>query len=349
MACIAQAESASGNGAAGGLMKGTRKLEAVAIAAVCLAHASAGCKSSADAGKAEKQTTPPFMSTVAATPPQIAADALAPEKTGGFDGKAAFAHVAKMVSFGPRPAGSQAIAQTQDYILARLQSFGCTVETDAFTASTPAGPIAMKNILVKTPGERPGVILLGTHYDTLKMDNFVGADDAGSSTGLMLEMARLLCAKHGRYAVWIAFFDGEEAVQQWSDTDSRYGSKQMAAKLAISGDIKKIRAFLLADIVGGKNARIPRESNSTKALSDLVYTTAKRLGYGGLFVDEDRGATDDHDSFLSRNVPSVDVIGDFVNNGYWHTPQDNMEQISAKTLGEVGHVFVETVKALQAK
>jgi Zn-dependent M28 family amino/carboxypeptidase len=329
-------------------MKGTLKFRAMTVVATACA-AFAGCKSSADAGKAEKQTTPPFMSTVAATPPQVATDAVAPEKTGGFDGKAAFDHVAKMVSFGPRPAGSQAIAQTQDYILSQLQTFGCTVETDAFTANTPAGPIAMKNILVKIPGERPGVILLGTHYDTLKMDNFVGADDAGSSTGLMLEMARLLCAKRGRYAVWIAFFDGEEAVKQWSDTDSRYGSKQMAAKLAISGDLKKVRAFLLADIVGGKNARIPRESNSTKALSDLVYTSAKRLGYGGLFVDEEKGADDDHDSFLSRSVPSVDVIGDFVNNGYWHTAQDNMEQISAKTLGEVGHVFVETVKALQAK
>jgi Zn-dependent M28 family amino/carboxypeptidase len=331
-------------------MGGTREFGAMAVvAAACFAYSFAGCQSSADAGKAEKQTRPPFMSTVAARPPQIATDALPPEKTGGFDGKAAFDHVAKMVSFGPRPSGSQAIAQTQDYILSQLQSYGCTVETDAFNANTPAGPIAMKNILVKIQGAQPGVILLGTHYDTLKLDNFVGADDAGSSTGLMLEMARLLCAKHGRYAVWIAFFDGEEAVQQWSDTDSRYGSKQMAAKLALSGDLKKVRAFLLADIVGGKNARIPREADSTKELSRLVYQTAKRLGYGNLFVDEEKGAADDHDSFLTRNVPSVDVIGDFINNGYWHTAQDNMEQISAKTLGEVGHVFVETVKALQTK
>jgi hypothetical protein len=149
--------------------------------------------------------------------------------------------------------------------------------------------------------------------------------------------------------VWIAFFDGEEAVQQWSDTDSRYGSKQMAAKLAISGDLKNVRAFLLADIVGGKNARIPREADSTKELSALVYATAKRLGYTQLFVDDEKGAADDHDSFLKRNVPSVDVIGDFIDNGYWHTPQDNMEQISAKTLGQVGHVFLETMKALQAK
>jgi len=331
-------------------MKKVRILQLLGtVFAMGLTVGVSGCKGSADAAKPENNSQPPFMSAVASKPPQVATDAVPPEKTGGFDGKAVFDHVAKMVSLGPRPSGSQAIAQTQDYILTQLKTFGCTVETDDFNATTPAGPIAMKNILVKIPGERSGIILLGTHYDTLKKENFVGADDGGSSTGLMLELARNLCAKHGRYAVWIAFFDGEEAVQQWSDTDSRYGSKQMAAKLSLSGDLKKIRAFLLADIVGGKNARIPREADSTKELSQLVYQTAKRLGYTGLFVDEEKGAADDHDSFLTRNVPSVDVIGDFINNGYWHTPQDNMEQISAKTLGEVGHVFLEAIKALQAK
>src|SRR6266436_2922227 len=141
------------------------------VALCCAVFAFVGCKSNADAEKAEK-TQPPSMSSVAVPPAQIAVDALPAEKTGGFDGKAAFDHVAKMVSFGPRPAGSQAIAQTQDYILSQLQTFGCTVETDAFTASTPVGPVPMRNIIVKIPGDRSGVILLGTHYDTLKMENF---------------------------------------------------------------------------------------------------------------------------------------------------------------------------------
>ncbi len=332
------------------LMGGSENFRKIAITGLVFTGLLfAGCKSNADAEKKPDAAQPPFMSAVAANPPQIAVDALPPEKTGGFDGKAAFDHVARMVSFGPRPSGSQAIAQTQDYILSQLQSFGCTVESDAFSAQTPAGSIPMKNILVKIQGERPGIILLGTHYDTLKKENFVGADDGGSSTGLMLEMARQLCAKRGLYAVWIAFFDGEEAVEQWSETDSRYGSREMAAKLSLSGDLKNVRAFLLADIVGGKNARIPRETSSTKALVDLVYSTAIRIGYGGLFVNEDKGADDDHDSFLNRKIPSVDVIGDFIGNGYWHTPQDNIQQISAKTLGQVGHVFLEVVKALQVK
>src|SRR5215475_10832913 len=256
------------------------------VCAMGLTVGVSGCKGSADAAKPENNSQPPFMSAVASKPPQVATDALPPEKTGGFDGKAAFEHVAKMVSFGPRPSGSQAIAQTQDYILAQLKSFGCTVEADDFNATTPVGPVPMKNILVKIQGERPGIILLGTHYDTLKKDNFVGADDAGSSTAVMLELARNLCGKHSRYAVWIAFFDGEEAVQQWSDTDGRYGSKEMAAKLALSGDLKKVRAFLLADIVGGKTMVIKRESSSTAELTNQIWATAKRLGYSHIFIDQ---------------------------------------------------------------
>jgi hypothetical protein len=308
----------------------------------------AGCKAS---GKEEPAAAsqPPFMSAAASAPPQTLDDALPPEKTGGFDGKRAFAHVAKQVSFGPHPSGSPAIARVQEYLLAELKSYGCFVESDVFSADTPIGRLPMKNILVKITGEKPGIILLGTHYDTLLMDNFVGADDAGSSTAVMLELARLLCSQKGGYSVWIAFFDGEEAMKQWSATDSRYGSRQMAARLSTGGDLKKIKAFLLADIVGGRKAKFQRETSSTPALVDLIWNAAAKLGYSAIFVNESAGAQDDHDSFLKRGVPSVDVIGDFLNNGYWHTPQDSLDKISARTLAITGHVFLETVKQFQAK
>lgn len=319
--------------------------------------ALAGCKAKDDYttnSESSSASTAPFMSAVASAPPQIADDAPPPESTGGFDGKKAFAQVAKQVSFGPRPSGSQAIGQTQDYIQSELKSYGCTVETDAFGSDTPAGRLPMKNILAKIPGRNPGIILLGTHYDTKRLENFVGADDSGSSTGVMLEMARLLCSQHGKYAVWIAFFDGEEAVNpDWKDPDNRYGSRQMAAKLSASGDLPKIKAFLLADIVGGRNLHVRRETYSTKWLTDLVWTTAGRLGYQGVFLNQESAIEDDHLSFLSRNVPSVDVIGgDLGPSGevyYWHTTQDTLDKVSAKSLAIVGHVFLESVKQLQAK
>jgi Zn-dependent M28 family amino/carboxypeptidase len=292
------------------------------------------------------------MSKVTLAP--VADDALPAESTGGFDGKRAYEQVAKQVSFGPRESGSAAIVQLQNYLETELKSYGCNVETDSFGSDTPVGRIAMKNILVKIPGEKPGVILLGTHYDTKRIANFVGADDAGSSTGVMLELARLLCPQHGKYAVWIAFFDGEEAVNlDWKDPDNRYGSREMAARFAASGDIPKIKAFLLADIVGGRNLHVRRESSSTKWLKDLVWKTADRLGYQNIFLNAETEVSDDHLSFLSRNVPSADVIdGDLGPNGevyYWHTPQDTMDKISAKNLGIVGHVFLESVKQLQTK
>jgi len=152
--------------------------------------------------------------------------------------------------------------------------------------------------------------------------------------------------------VWIAFFDGEEAVRlQWEDPDNRYGSRQMAARFANSGDIKKIRAFLLADIVGGRNSRFRRDDSSTKWLTDLVWDVAARLGYASLFLNELTGiGGDDHHSFTQRGVPAVDVI-DLIPNEvpYWHTPQDTLDKISAKNLAIVGHVFLESVKQLQSK
>ena len=320
--------------------------------------ASAGLSFSCLAGCNKAQSDPAnglpqnarLTSAVGKLPPQVSEeDTPPPEAVSGFDGKRAFEHVTKLVNLGPRPSGSQASVEAQDYITAQLNTYGCTVTTDAFYAQTPVGRMAMKNILAKIHGDKPGIILLGTHYDTKKLENFVGADDGGSSTGVMLELARLLCGKPAHYSLWIAFFDGEEAVQQWSDTDSRYGSRQMAARLAMSGDLPKIKAFVLADMVGSRSLRFKRDSNSTPALVDLVWKTASHLGYDKIFVNEDMAVEDDHLSFLKRSVPSVDVINMDIMNTYWHTVQDTLDKVSAKSLASTGHVFIETVKQLQSR
>jgi len=328
-----------------------KKLPALLLSATwfCI-FAFGGCKASApQSGTSANADT---LKSAPALPArlQVPDDALPAEQTGGFDGAKAYEHVVKLVGFGPRPAGSQAILQAQDYISSQLSSFGCTVDADSFSADTPAGRLPMKNIVAKIPGEGQGIILLATHYDTKKLDNFVGADDGGSSTGVMLELARRMCEWHPRYSIWIAFFDGEEAVRkEWQDPDNRYGSRQMAAKTAASGDLKKIRAMILADLVGGRALRIEREQDSTKELVDLIWNSAKRLGYGEVFVDQATPVEDDHLSFLQRGVPSADVI-DLVNSaGYWHTPQDTLDKISAKNLGIVGHVILESVRTLQGK
>src|SRR3984957_11223332 len=182
------------------------------------------------------------------------------DQTGGFDGAKAFDHVAKIVSFGPRPPASEGIHQVQAYLIAQLNSYGCQVDLDDFNASTPSGNVAMKNIVAKANGTGPGIILLMTHYDSLgSVKDFVGAEDSGSSTGLMLEMARLLCPKKQPNAVWIAFLDGEEAFVNWNqDDDHTYGSRELAARLAVSGELKRVKAVILADMVGQKNLEIHR-------------------------------------------------------------------------------------------
>jgi len=315
-----------------------------------LAALAFGCHSGSSGSPETGQ--PPFMSAVAGNaPPEDAAPP--PEKTGGFDGRRAYEQVVKQVSFGPRPAGSAALANLQEYLARELNSYGCSVEVDSFSADTPAGRLPMKNILVKIPGEKPGIILLGTHYDTKRIPHFVGADDGGSSTAVMLEIARHLCSAKamGRYAVWIAFFDAEEAVKlDWQDPDNRYGSRQMAAQLAASGDLKRVKVLLLADLVGSKTLRLYREKNSSPSYAALVWKTGQRLGYGAVFQEEEVAAiSDDHLSFLSRSVPAVDLIDLITTVDYWHTPQDTPDKISPKSLAIVGHTLLETIRELQQK
>ncbi len=303
----------------------------------------AGCGAKADGDGAA-----PVSAAPATSPLQAGDEAPPAEKTGGFDGKRAFAHVAKQVGFGPRASGSAAIGQLQEYIQSELTSYGCKVESDSFSSDTPAGRLPMKNIVAKIPGDKPEIIMLATHYDTKRLENFVGADDGASSTAVMLELARLLCGKRGPYQVWITFFDGEEAVKFiWQDPDNRYGSRQMAAKLAMSGDLPKIKAVLLADMVGSRNLRFRREADSTKALTDLIWSTAVRLGYSNIFVNESSATVDDHIVFLKRGVPAVDVINFEI--PYWHTVEDTLDKVSAKSLAITGHVFLESLKQLQSK
>ena len=328
-----------------------RRWPILAACVVPLFMGLAGCTN-----KADQAATPPFMSAVAASAPQAPdPDTPPPEKTDGFDGKRAFAQVAKQVSFGPRPSGSPALAQLQNYLQSELSSYGCKVDTDSFTADTPVGQLPMKNIVAKIPGETNGIIMLATHYDTvMNVPNFLGADDGGSSTAVMLEIARLLCpAKRQRYAVWITFFDGEEAMKQWSATDSCYGSRQMAAQMAMRGDLPRVKAFLLADIVGTRNLRFRRDSASTPTLVNLLWKIAANLGYAQVFTNDTTDMQDDHNAFAKRGVPVVDVIDYETYPGgnlyYWHTPQDTLDKISSKSLAITGHVFLESLKQLQSR
>jgi glutaminyl-peptide cyclotransferase len=335
-----------------------------ALLVVACGHGNAS--SSAAASAATSAAVSGNSSQAAASAPAIAPEDQAPpaSQTGGFDGQKAYDFTAKLVSFGPRPPASDAIHRTQDYIISTLKGFGCAVDADDFHSPTPVGDLAMKNIIAKVPGSGQGIILLLTHYDTVRLDNFVGADDGGSSSGLMLEMARQLCGATPKQpnAVWIAFLDGEEeqmnfasaeqAKNTWNDPDTTYGSRELAAKTAVAGELKRVRAVILADMVGQKKLRVQPEANSTKWLADLVWKTAGRLNYENVFVPKEVSAvTDDHGPFLKRGVPSVDIIeADWLTNyPYWHSTDDTMDKLSPKSFAIVGHVILVGVSELQQK
>jgi glutaminyl-peptide cyclotransferase len=278
----------------------------------------------------------------------------------GFDGQRAYEHVHQLVEIGPRPPGSDGIHRAQAYVIGQLKSFGCQVEEHDFHGSTPIGDIAMKNIIAKIPGTGKNIVLYTTHYDTLRMTNFIGANDGGSGTGTMLELARVFCARHARSGlnVWIVFFDGEEAQGQWSDkgsvqwtdSNSTFGSREMAASMALSGDLKRVKAMILADLIGPSNLKIKRDTNSTRWLTDLIWATAARLGYGNVFVNDTTTVSgDDHLSFIRRGVPGCDIIDFDVAPTYWHTPQDTLDKVDPRSLAIVGNVFLETLPALEKK
>jgi glutaminyl-peptide cyclotransferase len=308
-----------------------------------------GSRSDASASAAAASQSPASQNSAAPAKPTESAPPAS--QTGGFDGAKAYDQVAKIVGFGPRPPASEGIHHVQDYIRGQLQSFGCAVDEDDFHASTPIGSVAMKNIIAKIPGTGQGIILLLAHYDSLSsVPNFVGAEDSASSTGVMLEEARLLCGRKQANAVWIAFLDGEEAFVDWDkDNDHTYGSRELAARLAVSGDLKRVKAVILADMIGQYGLVIPREGNSAKWLTALVWKTAARLGYQDIFVSRELAISDDHQPFLERGVPAIDIIDydGFQQPKYWHTPQDTLDKISPRSLAIVGHVILESVAELQ--
>ena len=283
--------------------------------------------------------------------PPILQATTTPSSDDGFDGGRAYHHVEHLVGIGPRPPGSEGIHAAQTYIVSQLKSFGCPVEEQDFHGSSPIGDLAMKNIIAKVPGSSSGIVLFATHYDTLRMPNFVGADDGGSGTGTMLELARIFCARKNALSVWIVFFDGEEAQGQWIDknsvqwtaNNSTFGSREMAASMALSGDLKRVKAMILADMIGPSNLKIKKETNSTPWLTQTIWAAASRLGYANVFVNENYPVPgDDHIPFLRRSVPAYDIIDFDIQTTYWHTPQDTLDKVDPHSLAIVGRVLLET-------
>lgn len=265
-----------------------------------------------------------------------------------FSGVRAMEYARKAVTFGPRPPGSPALRGLRGYMVAQLKSCGCEVTQDSFTGHTPLGPVAMANVIAHFPGKSGRALVLTGHYDTKKMAGvrFVGADDGGSSTAFLLEMAEALHGVSHNDDIYLVWFDGEEAFGQWSDTDSLYGSRHLAERWAADGTLAKIKALINVDMIGDKDLDIMQEENSSPALRRLIWSTAVRLGYGKYFLDSGGPTDDDHMPFVKMGVDAVDLI-DF-DKTYWHTPEDTIDKLSAHSFEVVGAVLMQVLKELES-
>jgi hypothetical protein len=256
-----------------------------------------------------------------------------------FSGEKALAHVQTMVDLGPRPPGSEAIEKTRSYLIKELQSAGWKVERQNFADDTPRGKVQFVNLLATFGAKSAPSFLACSHYDTKTFENarFVGANDAGSSTGVLLELARVLAGRPELASkIELVFFDGEEAYEAFTETDGLYGSRYFAKQLAAQDRAKLFRGGVLFDMVGDKSLTITLPPDSPPEIARDIFASADALKLRKHFTYFDRDITDDHTPLNEIGIPVIDLI-DF-DYPPWHTPEDTMDKLSAESLRITGAV-----------
>lgn len=283
--------------------------------------------------------------------------------TARFSGQAAYNLTAELLKVAPkRYNGSPGHAKAEEFIKQHFTAEAArgNFEVDTFTASTPAGFQTMHNFIVKYPGKKDGIIVLASHYETnypLRDIEFYGANDGAATSALLIEIGNVLRAHPPEgYSVWLVFDDGEEAVKEWTASDSLYGTRHLAAKWANDGTLGKIKAFLVADMIADKDLNIDHVDNSTPWLLDLLKVAAKNTGHASSIFQYSEPEEDDHLPFAARGVPVLDVIdahyGPWTQatpDGYHHTAQDTLDKISARSLQISGDILLELIRLINQR
>lgn len=259
-----------------------------------------------------------------------------------FSGTNAFEHVRRLVELGPRPSGSDAIEQARSYISEALAGFGWKVERQEFSENTPRGTIRFVNLIARfrqlQPAETQKVIV-ASHFDTKRYDTirFVGANDAGSSTGALIELARVLALDHGlARQIELVFFDGEEALTQFTETDGLYGSRFYARVLRESGRNRQFRFGILWDMIGDANLTITLSPDSPAELARGILEAASTLAMREHFTYHNRVIVDDHVPLNQSKIPTINLIDfDYLP---WHTADDTLDKVAPESMAKIGAV-----------
>ena len=271
-----------------------------------------------------------------------------------FDGARAHEHVRQLVAIGPRVAGTPGGARARAYIGNQVKAIGLAADEQPFETTTPAGPTKMVNLRVSIPGgpstgSGPGRLIIAGHYDTKQFREFafVGANDGGSSTAFLIELARVLKGRKNALPIELLFVDGEEAVVDWNTgNDNTYGSRHYVEAARKAGTLSQIRALVLVDMIGDRDLRISRESHSTPWLTEIIWAAAKSLNRRE-FIDRETAIEDDHLRFLEAGVPAVDIID--LDYPAWHTAADTLDKVSAESLQAVGDVLLAALPEIEKR
>ena len=324
------------------------------VGASCVLTLTGGCTDTAKAiaPTADSKVAPTSDSRIAPTNESAVAPAnegqIAPKVT--FDSAKAWGHLQKQVGFGPRPSGTPAIVETRKYLIEQLKASGIEAKEQPFIGMTPLGEVSMSNVIATIPGRRPDRLVLASHYDTklFREFRFVGANDGASSTAVLLELGRVLKARQNELTIELLFLDGEEArMPEWRGTDNTYGSRHYVQTAQKDGSLKSLKALVLLDMIGDRELLIKRDSNSTPWLVDIIWGTAGRLGHTSTFSNQLTVIEDDHIPFLRAGVAAADIID--LENPTWHTPQDDLDHVSAKSLQVVGDVVTAAIPEIEKR
>ena len=255
-----------------------------------------------------------------------------------FDPDRALVLVERQLEFGPRIPGSDANRETRSWIASELVNLGWSVELQCFDHME----IRLCNILARSgePSASGPYVLLGTHFDTRRFadsdpfalsDPVPGANDGASGVAVLLELARVLEPARLGFDIELAFFDGEDQgrLDGW---DWSVGANFMAASLKHDPE-----AVIVVDMVGDRDLQIYIENNSDPALAEEIWSIAAEAGFSGFIPESKHSIIDDHLPFVQRSIPAVDVID--IEYSAWHTTSDDLEQISADSLYQVGRTL----------
>ncbi len=278
-----------------------------------------------------------------------------------FSSQNAYSYTAEIAGFGERWPGSTGHTKTENLIHQVLQKDNAQIETDAFVATTPRGPIPVRNIIGKfnvTTDSNQRIFILAGHYDTLFKPGFIGANDGASSTAILLAFADALAHQKTGMQIWLVWTDLEEAINNFVGDDGLYGSRHLARKLAANGLVPRVRGLFLLDMIGDRDLEVAKETGSSKLLQDFIAQAANQLGYARYFFPYEASIIDDHASFIGVGVPAVDVVDarygrtgpNFDSMGeFHHNNADTMDKVSQHSLEVVGRTILLTVELLDSQ